>query len=154
MGTSLKVAVFLSALAWWVVGASPAAAADSPVGNWVRQAEPGQPEETMTIESWGIGHTKLDTAVKGSRFVATIMSSLDGADSPITVNSRPSTATMALTLLDEQQATTVTKLDLQPVGASKWTFSPDFTTLTIEDDFSQAVSGTPAGKSTEHWTRR
>jgi hypothetical protein len=154
MGTSVKVAVFLSSLAWLVGVASPASAADTPVGTWVRQAEPGQPGETMTIDSWGIGHTKLSTTMKGSGAVATIMSSLDGADSPITANGRPSTATVALTLLDEQQATTVSKLDLQPVGASKWTFSPDFETLTIEDDFSQAVSGTPAGKSTEHWTRQ
>ena len=154
MGTSVKVAVFLSALAWLAVGAAPAAAADSPVGNWVRQAEPGQPVETMTIESWGIGHTKLDTARKGSAAVATIMSSLDGADSPITVNGKPSTATVALTLLDQQQATKVTKVDLHPIGASMWTFSPDFETLTIENDFSQPVSGTPAGRSTERWTRQ
>ena len=154
MGTSVKVTVFLSALAWLVLGASPAVAADSPVGTWVRQAEAGQPEETMTIASWGIGHTKLGTATRGSRSVATIMSSLDGADSPVTVNDRPSIATVSLTLLDELQATTVTKLNLQPVGASKWTFSPDFKQLTIEDDFSQAVVGTPAGKSTEHWTRQ
>ena len=154
MRTSIKSAVFVAGLAWLAVGASRAAAADSPVGTWVRQAEPGQPEETMTIESWGIGHTKLGTATTDPAAVATIRSSLDGADSPILVNGHATTATVALTLLDEQHATKVTKVNLQPIGASMWTFSPDFETLTIEDDFAQPVPGTPAGKSTQHWTRK
>jgi len=136
------------------VGASPAAAADSPVGTWVREVGPGQPEETMTIDAWGIGGTKIGTSTKASGPVATIMSNLDGADSPIVVDGKPSTASVALTLLDEQTATTVTKLNLKTIGASKWTFSPDFTTLTIEDDFAESVPGTPAGRSTEHWKRR
>lgn len=154
MGTSVKVAVSLAALAWLVGGASPAAAADSPVGTWVRQGEAGQPEETMTIDSWGVGHTKLSTSTKGASSVGSITSNLDGADSPIVVDGKASTATVALSLLDQQQALMVTKLNLQPIGVSKWTFSPDFTKLTIEDDFTQAVPGTPAGKSTEHWTRK
>lgn len=37
------------------------------------------------------------------------------------------------------------------IGASMWTFSSDFETLTIENDFARPVPGTPAGKSTEHW---
>jgi hypothetical protein len=153
MRTSVKCAVFAAGLAWLVVTASSAAAAESPVGTWVRQAEAGRPEETMTIDSWGIGHTKLGTATTQPGFFATIMSSLDGADSPVIANGKATTATVALTLLDAQTATSVTKLDLQPIGASKWTFSPDFETLTIENDFAQAVPGTPAGTSTEHWTR-
>jgi hypothetical protein len=40
-------------------------------------------------------------------------------------------------------------------GNSKGTFSPDFKTLTVENDFSSAGGGThQAGKSTELWTRQ
>jgi hypothetical protein len=108
----------------------------------------------MEIESWGVGNTRLGTETKGSGSVGTIVSRLDGADSPVLVNEKASTATMALTLLDEHTLTAVTKINLRTIGASKWTFSPDFKTLTIENDFMEAVPGTPTGRSTEVWTRK
>jgi hypothetical protein len=155
MRTLVKVAGVLSALAGLVVSASPAAAADSPVGTWVREGgDPAKPQETMVIESWGVGGTRLGTSTNGAASVGTIMSNLDGADSPVVVNGKASTATVALTLLDEHTLTTVTKINLRTIGASKWTFSPDFTRLTIEDDFAEAVPGTPVGRSVERWTRK
>ena len=59
MGTSVKVSVFMGALAWFVLGAPISAAENSPVGNWARDAEGGRPAMSMTIESWGIGNTRL-----------------------------------------------------------------------------------------------
>jgi hypothetical protein len=42
----------------------------------------------------------------------------------------------------------------KPFGTSKGTYSADFNTLTVENDFSGSVGGNPAGKSTETWIRK
>jgi hypothetical protein len=66
----------------------------------------------------------------------------------------PTRATVSITLDDQWHATALSKMSLQPVGISKWAFSPDFETLTIEHDFIQPVGGIPAGRSVAIWTRR
>jgi hypothetical protein len=42
----------------------------------------------------------------------------------------------------------------KPFGTSKGTFSADFNTLTVENDFSAGMGSDPKGKSTEHWVRK
>ena len=144
--------MFLAALVWFVSGAPISAAVTSPVGNWAKPAEGGTPAATMTIESWGIGNTRLSYGANEG-VVATVASRLDGTDAPVIANLQPTPATIAITLDDELHATVISKMNLQPVGTSKWTFSPDFQTLTIENTFTRAVPGTPAGNSVERWTR-
>jgi hypothetical protein len=86
--------------------------------------------------------------------VATVASRLDGADSPVLANGEPTPATVAIKLLDEHHARVVSKINLQTVGTSRWSFSRDFKTLTVANDFRKSLAGTPAGKSTETWTRK
>jgi hypothetical protein len=45
-------------------------------------------------------------------------------------------------------------MDGKAFGTSKGTFAPDFSSLTVENDFYGAAAGRAAGKSTEHWIRK
>src|SRR4029079_12003174 len=83
-----------------------------------------------------------------------VASGLDGKDAPVLVNGKPSGETMAITLIDKLHSSTVVKMNGQPFGTSKGTFSADFKTLTVENESSAAVGGTPAGKTTEVWVRQ
>jgi hypothetical protein len=60
---------------------------------------------------------------------------------------------MAIKLVDKRHSTTVVKMNGKPFGTSKGTFSEDFKTLTVENDFTATVGGNTAGKSTEIWVR-
>ena len=132
----------------------PAAAADSPIGSWVKNSPSGKLEITLTIEAWGPGKGKLTYRFKGMDTVMTIVSALDGKDAPVIVNGKPSGETMAIKLIDKYHSTTVVKMDGKPFGTSKGTFSDDFKTITVENEFSASVGGNPAGKSTEVWVRK
>jgi hypothetical protein len=154
MGTSTKLAVFLAALVWAGGAGAPSAAEDSPVGTWVRQGEAGEPPMTMTIAAWGTRNTRLIYSAAPDGAVATVADRLDGNDSPVLVAGMPTRATVSITLDDQWHATALSKLSSQPVGISKWAFSPDFETLTIEHDFIQPAGGIPAGRSVATWTRR
>lgn len=153
----LTVSVVVFSLAALLVGAPPAAAADSPVGTWTKKAKPGQPTMTLTIEAWGKGKAKLVWTFKGQGMDGVIMSvasALDGKDAPVLLNGKDSGEMMAISLVDKLHSLTVVTMKGKPFGTSKGTFSPDFTTLTVENDFSTSVGGNPAGKTTEVWTRR
>jgi hypothetical protein len=153
MRTSVKVGGLLTALAWLVM-ASTSSAATSPVGTWVKKAEGGKPAMKMTIESWGVGDTRLSYSAGEHGVLTTVTSNLDGMDSPVLANGKSTPATMAFTLDDQKHATVVSKLNQQPIGISRWSFSSDFKTLTIDNDFTQSVAGMTAGKSVERWTRQ
>jgi len=150
----MKLAVFLAALVWVGGAGAPSAAEDSPVGTWVRQGEAGESPMTMTIAAWGIRNTRLSYTAGHDGAVATLADRLDGNDSPVLVAGMPTRATVSITLDDEWHATALSKMSLQPIGISKWSFSPDFKTLTIENDFIQAGGGFPEGRSVETWTRQ
>ena len=45
-------------------------------------------------------------------------------------------------------------MDGKPFGTSKGTFAPDYSTLTVENEFSGPAAGGAAGKSTERWIRK
>lgn len=146
----LMLAVFTALLA----GAPRAEAADSPIGTYVKKAEPGKPAMTMKIEEWAPGKAKLTYHIKDPPLVLTVQSSLDGKDAPVLMNGKPSGETMAIKLVDKLHSSTEVKMDGKPFGTSKGTFSPDFKTLTVENDFSTAFGSNPAGKSTEIWVRK
>ena len=135
-------------------GASPAAAADSPIGTWVKKAEAGKPAMTLQIEQWSPGKAKLTWHVAQANMVLTIVSTLDGSFAPLLLNGRPSGETMSIKLIDRRHATGVVKMNGKPFGTSKSTFSEDFKTMTVENDFSESMGGNQAGKSTEVWTRK
>ena len=147
----LAVTIFAALLA----GAPGAEAADSPIGTYLKKAEPGKPAMTMTIDQWGPGKAKMTYHIKDPPIVLTIVSSLDGSESPVLMNGKPSGETMAIKLVDKLHSFTVVKMDGKPFGTSKGTFSPDFQTLTVENDFSGTAGGsTPVGKTTEVWIRK
>jgi hypothetical protein len=135
-------------------GAPGAEAADSPIGTYLKKAEAGKPAMTMTIEQWAPGKAKLTYHIKDPPIVLTIVSALDGSESPVLMNGKPSGETMAIKLVDKLHSMTVVKMDGKPFGTSKGTFAPDFSTLTVENDFNGAAAGSAAGKSTEHWVRK
>jgi hypothetical protein len=141
----LLAMVFATLLA----GAPPAEAADSPIGTYLKKAEAGKPAMSMTIEQWAPGKAKLTYRIQDPPIVLTIVSALDGSESPVLMNGKPSGETMAIKLVDKLHSSTVVKMDGKPFGTSTGTFAPDFSTLTVENDF----SGT-AGKSTERWIRK
>ena len=153
---TVSVAVALAVVATWLAGAAPAGAADSPVGTWVKKADAGKPAMTLTIDSWGRGKAKLtyDIKIKDTSMVLTIVSALDGSEAPVLMNGKPSGETMAIKLIDKLHSSTVVKMDGKPFGTSKGTFAPDYSTLTVENDFASAVAGNTPGKSTETWTRK
>jgi len=146
---SITVRVLLVAFASLAAIASPAAAADSPIGTWVKKAEAGKPAMTMTIEAWGSGKAKLTWRLNQPNLVLTVTSAVDGTDAPVLVNGQPSGETMAIKLVDKLHSTTVVKMNGKPFGTSKGSFSEDFNTLTVENDFSESVGGIKDGKVTE-----
>ena len=153
----LTVSVVLFSFAVLLVGAPPAAAADSPVGTWVKKAAPGLPTMTLRIEAWGKGKARLVWTFKGQGMdgvIMSVVSALDGKEAPVLLNGKDSGETMAITLVDKLHSQTVVKMKGKPFGTSKGAFSPDFNTLTVENDFATAVGGNPAGKTTEVWTRK
>ena len=153
MRRSLTVLMVMVA-ALLLTGASPAAAADSPIGTWVKKAEAGKPAMTLQIEQWSPGKAKLTWHVAQANMVLTIVSALDGTFAPLLLNGRPSGETMSIKLIDRRHATGVVKMNGKPFGTSKSTFSEDFKTMTVENDFSESMGGNQAGKSTEVWTRK
>lgn len=138
-----------------LLGAPPAGAAESPIGTYLKKAEAGKPAMTMTIDQWAPGKAKLTYHIKDPPIVLTIVSALDGSESPVLMNGKPSGETMAIKLVDKLHSFTVVKMDGKPFGTSKGTFSPDFKMLTVENDFSGTAGGAaPVGKTTEVWIRK
>jgi hypothetical protein len=62
-----------------LIGASPAVAADSPVGTWVKKEEGGKPAMTLTIEAWSATKAKLTWRIPDAKLVLTLESALDGS---------------------------------------------------------------------------
>jgi hypothetical protein len=154
MRSSRTVLISLFAFALLAAVGSHVDAADSPIGTWLKKAEGGKPEMTMTVEAWGNGKGKLTYRIKGTDLVVTVVSALDGSDAEVLMNGKPSGETMAIKLIDKHHTTTVVKMKGKPFGTSNGAFSEDFKTLTVDNDFSGAAGGNTAGKSTEVWIRQ
>jgi hypothetical protein len=86
--------------------------------------------------------------------VLTLAAVLDGSYAPLLINGKPSGETMSIKIVDKRHATGTVKLNGKPFGTSRSTFSEDFKTMTVENDFSETAGGHPAGKSTEVWIRK
>jgi hypothetical protein len=146
--TVLVVSTAIAALAW---------GAGSPIGTWVKQPnadDKGLPGMTMSIEKWGDDVAKLTYLTGSAATTITITATLDGSEAPLLVNGKPSGQTMSIKRVDDHHATSVQKVGGKTIGTSKATFSPDFTKLTVETDFTVATPGHAIGKSTEIWLRK
>jgi hypothetical protein len=154
MMRSLAVTVMMVASLLFSIGASPAAAADSPVGTWVKKAEAGKPVMTLTIEEWSPGKAKLTWRVTDVKMVLTLVAALDGSWAPLLINGKPSGETMSIKIVDKLHTVGTVKMNGKAFGTSKSTFSADFKTMTVENDYTESVGGNKAGKSTEIWIRK
>ena len=154
MKRSLTVLMVMVTALLLLVGESPVAAADSPVGSWVKKAEAGKPVMTLDIEEWSPGKAKLTWHIAQANMVLTIVLPLDGTSAPLLINGKPSGETMSTKLVDKLHTTTIVKMNGKPFGTSKATFSADYKTMTVENEYSESMGGNQAGKSTEVWTRK
>ena len=154
MKRSLTVLMVMVTALLLLVGESPVAAADSAVGSWVKKAEAGMPVMTQDIEEWSPGKAKLTWHVAQANMVLTIVSALDGTFAPLLLNGKPSGETMSTKLVAKLHTTTIVKMNGKPFGTSKATFSADYKTMTVENEYSESMGGNQAGKTTEVWRRK
>jgi len=154
MRRSTTVLVVMVTALLLLVGESPVAAADSPVGSWVKKAEAGKPVMTLDIEEWSPGKAKLTWHIAQANMVLTIVLPLDGTSAPLLINGKPSGETMSTKLVDKLHTTTIVKMNGKPFGTSKATFSADYKTMTVENEYSESMGGNQAGKTTEVWRRK
>ena len=154
MKISRTVLKLMAALLLSLVAASPAFAASSPVGTWVKKDEAGKPGMTFTIEEWGPGKAKLTWRTAASKMVLTLVSTLDGSPAPLMIDGKPSGETMAIKLIDKRHTTTTLQMNGKPFGSSKSAFSADFNTMTVENETAAPAGGNPSGKTTEIWIRK
>src|SRR6185436_14023744 len=101
MMRSLTVAVVTGVSALWLMGATPAAAADSPVGTWVKKAEGGKPAMTLTVDEWSSNKVKLTWRIPEAKLVLTLVAALDGSWAPLLINGQPSGETMSIKIIDK-----------------------------------------------------
>jgi len=145
-----------AALIWSLEPASPALAQIG-LGTWIRQAGPATPGEiVMTVEACCNGGRRLSYRIRmgGTEQQMVVESPFDGKEVPVLVDGKPSGETMAITLVDPRHTSTIVKMNGKPFGISKATLSADGRTLTVENEFSSAVGGNPAGRTTETWVRK
>ena len=132
MTRSLTVVMVMFVSLVWLMGASPAAAADSPIGTWVKKSETGKPAMTLTIEEWSPSKAKLTWRIPMSKVVLTRWClPLDGLNryAPLLIDGKPSGETMSVRLVDKRHTVTTVKMNGKPFGTSKLMFSEDFKTL-------------------------
>ncbi len=125
------------------------------IGTWVRQPIPRMPTMTMTIEACCNGGRRLTyhVIVEKTETVMVLETRLDGVETPVLVNGKPTPETLAIKRTDDHHATTVMKMNGAVVGTNTATLSADGKTLTVVNDYNTPVGGQP-GKSTEIWLRK
>ena len=126
------------------------------IGTWVRQPIPGMPDMTMTIEACCNGGRRLSYHFMAGNtdMLMTLETRLDGAESPVLVDGKPSPGTMAIKRTDQHHASTVIKMNGALAGTNTATLSADGKTLTVVNDFSTQVGAQSVGKFTEIWVRK
>jgi hypothetical protein len=151
--TAKRVACGVVILSAWGFGTSVRAQIE--IGTWVKQATSTSPAGmTMTVEACCNGGRRLTYRLTNGTLLLVIESAFDGSDAPVMISGKPSGETMAIKRLDSHHAYTVVKMNGKPFGTSKATLSPDGNTITVENEYTVAVPGQPAGKQTEIWVRK
>src|SRR5262245_53739081 len=109
MRRSLTVLVVAASISF-LIGASPAAAADSPVGTWVKKGE-GHAAMTLTIDEWGPNKVKLTWRMAQPKMVLTLVAALDGSEAPLLIDGKPSGETMAIKRIDNLHTAGTVKMN-------------------------------------------
>ena len=138
------------------LGAARPLNAQLEIGTWVRQPTASSPSMTMNIAACCNGGRRLTyhVDINGTETLLIVETKLDGSETPVLMNGKPSGETMAITRLDAHHASTILKMSGKPFGTSQATLSADGRTLTVLNDFSSSVGGQTVGKSTEVWVKQ
>lgn len=146
----------LSAIVLFGAVAPRSASAQLEIGTWVRKSTSGSPAMTMKIESCCGGGRKLtyNLTMGGTAAMLTLSTKLDGSEAAVLMNGKPSGETMAIKRVDGHHVVSVLKMNGSKFGTSKATLSADGKTLTVESDYTAAVGGNQAGKTTEIWVKQ
>ncbi len=154
---TLRATLVVCGIAFFAFMWAPPLFAQLEIGTWVRTPTKTMPESmTMTIEACcGSGRRLTYHIAAGkSDMVIVVESRLDGSESPVVINGKPSGETMAITRLDAHHASTILRMNGQEFGTSKGTLSTDGKTLTVINEVSSSAGGSPVGKYTETWVRK
>ena len=109
----------------------------------------------MTVEACCNGGRRLiyHFLIEKKESVLTVESGFDGKEAPVLMDGKPVGETMAIKLIDDHHTSTVVKMN-GTSSVRRTTLSPDGKTLTVINDYSSSVGGSPAGKFTEVWVRK
>lgn len=160
MRKSKAIQLMLAIFAFSLLLTAPLLAADSAIGTWILKSStvkiPG--EVTMTIEAWGPNGGRKITDVfhtpDGKAATMSITTAMDGSDATVLVNGQPIPDTMAIKKVDDFHTVTVLKSKGKQYGISRATLSPDYKTITVENEITNAIDGHQIGKHTEVWVRK
>ena len=131
-------------------------AIDLAIGTW--QKRDSKAPIIMTIERAGAGlrityRFPAATAKGLENTTMTIVSPLDGTETPVLVNDKPSAETMAIKRIDPSHSVTVIKMGGQLFGTSRAELSADGKTIRVENENAPGQPGQPA-RTIEYWDRR
>ena len=155
MAIARAVRPFFAAAVLSLVSALPASA-QLEVGTWVRtSASAASVRMTMKIEAWNGSGRRLTYVGGGgkTKFTLTLDTRLDGSDSQVIADGKPTGETMAIKRMDAHHATTVIRMNGKPFATSTASLSADGKTLTVVTDNTSAVGGA-VGKQTEVYVKQ
>jgi hypothetical protein len=127
------------------------------VGTWVRTPTKAVPDSmTMKIEVCCGGGRRLSYSfAAGTQGMSMLVETkLDGSESPVLFNGKPSGETMAIKRLDAHHAHTILRMNGKEFATSEATLSADGKTLSVVNDCASTTACMPIGKSTETWVKQ
>ena len=127
------------------------------VGTWVRTPTKEMPDSmTMKIEVCCGGGRRLTYSIAAGKqaMLMFIETKLDGSESPVLINGKPSGETMAIKRVDALHAHTVIRMNGKEFATSEATLSADGKTLSVVNDCASTTGCMPIGKSTETWVKQ
>ena len=135
---------------------SSASSAQLAIGTWIKRPS-AAPPMMMVIEPAGPG-VKITYRMLGpngaplDQKTVTVVTALDGKESPVMVDGKETGQTMATQRIDPYHSSTIIRMQGKLFGTSKAELSPDGKTLTVENDMS--ALNPSVGKQTEYWDRK
>ena len=144
------------AIAVCLVALAASARAQIAPGTWIKRGSTAR--MMMIVESAGSG-LKITYQLIGadgkpmSRNLMTVVTMLDGKESAVLVDGKPSGETMAIKRIDASHTFTVVKMLGKEFGTSKLEVSGDGRVLMVENH-TASDAGQPAKVTTEYWDRQ
>jgi hypothetical protein len=139
------------------LGVAPAVLAQVDVGKWVKDSSRSSPRMTMIVETCcGSKGRRITYRIPSGHttMVLTVESPFDGTDTPVLLNGKPTSETMAFNRMDDLDTFTFVKRNGKLFGTAQSTLSPDRKTLTVEYDMEAPTTVQPVGKHTEVWIKQ